>query len=226
MFAGGPALDGFRGLAMLYPEPVQIVALRRSGIDSIDDLEGRRVAVGARESGTEHNARQILAAHGLDYGSVQASLMPFEDAAVALRDGLIHGAFLTAGAPTPAVARLISVHQHEIVLLPVEPATAEAILGDWPFYTRLDIPAGTYASVPEAVPTLAVRAMLVARADLDPGIVSRLLEVLYRPAALTRLCRVHARGCNIVPEGARLAMPIPLHAGAEVYYGPAIAAGG
>ncbi|MDR7577001.1 MAG: TAXI family TRAP transporter solute-binding subunit, partial [Armatimonadota bacterium] len=51
-----------RGMAMLYPETIQVVTLRGKGIRSIADLRDRRVAVGAPGSGTEVNARQILRA--------------------------------------------------------------------------------------------------------------------------------------------------------------------
>lgn len=61
----GKQVAGLQGLATLYPETVQIVTLKKTGIDSIDDFKGKRIAVGAAGSGTEANARQIMAAYGL-----------------------------------------------------------------------------------------------------------------------------------------------------------------
>jgi uncharacterized protein len=218
MFADGAPLDGYLAMAMLYPEPVQIVTLRESGIASVDDLEGRRVAVGGRASGTEFNARQILEAHGLDYGELKEFRMSFEEAVVALRDGNIHAAFVTAGVPTRAVANLVSLYGHDLSVVPINSERVDAILERWPFYTAMNIPSGTYAGVPEDVPTVTVRAMLVASAALDADIVERLLNVLYDDTSLRRLCRAHPRGCDIALESARAAMPIPLHPGAEQFY--------
>ncbi|MCS7098810.1 MAG: TAXI family TRAP transporter solute-binding subunit, partial [Sulfolobales archaeon] len=48
----GSRVGVVRGIAVLYPEVVQIVVRADSGIKSIYDLEGKRVAIGAAGSGT------------------------------------------------------------------------------------------------------------------------------------------------------------------------------
>ena len=59
--------DNLLGMAVLYPETIQIVATASSGIKTVEDLVGKKVAIGAPGSGTEANANQILAAYGLTY---------------------------------------------------------------------------------------------------------------------------------------------------------------
>ena len=49
----GKQVAGLQGLATLYPETVQIVTLKKSGIKSVADFKGKRIAVGAAGSGTE-----------------------------------------------------------------------------------------------------------------------------------------------------------------------------
>ena len=66
-FDGQDPIKNIRGMAMLYPEVIQVIATAESGITNIADLKGKKVAVGAPGSGTEVNARQILAAYGLTY---------------------------------------------------------------------------------------------------------------------------------------------------------------
>src|SRR5512139_1212774 len=53
-------LKKLRGVAAIYPNYIQIVAAADSGIKSLADLKGKRVAVGAPKSGTELNARDIF----------------------------------------------------------------------------------------------------------------------------------------------------------------------
>ncbi len=65
-FEGQP-VKNMRGIATLYPEVIQIVVRRDAGIETIDDLRGKRVAVGAPGSGAEANAQQILNAFGITY---------------------------------------------------------------------------------------------------------------------------------------------------------------
>ncbi|NLJ11193.1 MAG: TAXI family TRAP transporter solute-binding subunit, partial [Treponema sp.] len=47
------AYKDLRGLACLYDETVQLVALAESGIKTVADLKGKRVSVGAAGSGVE-----------------------------------------------------------------------------------------------------------------------------------------------------------------------------
>ena len=68
-FADKGKVENLRGVASLYPNYVQLFTLADKGINEISDLKGKRVGVGAPASGTEVNARQILAASGLTYRS-------------------------------------------------------------------------------------------------------------------------------------------------------------
>src|SRR5699024_12588808 len=61
-FDGDP-VDNVLGLGALYPETIQIVTTDKSGIESVEDMEGKKVSVGAPGSGTYVNAEQILEVH-------------------------------------------------------------------------------------------------------------------------------------------------------------------
>ena len=56
----GKQVGNLKGLATLYPETVQVVTLKKTGVKSVADIKGKRVAVGAAGSGAEANARQLL----------------------------------------------------------------------------------------------------------------------------------------------------------------------
>lgn len=217
MFADDTPLQQNVGMAMLYPEVIQIVTLQDSGIATVDDLAGNRVAVGAPGSGTEANARQILEAHGITYADISEQFLPFGEAVDALRDGRIDAAFLTAGIPTAAVIDLSATHDAAIVS--IDPEKAEEVVARWRFYSAFTIPGGAYTGIEEDIPTVTVQAMLVASADLDADVVEQMLEVLFRDETLAQLCDTHVRGCDISLDTALEAMPIALHSGAERFYG-------
>jgi uncharacterized protein len=217
MFSDDAPLQQNLGMAMLYPEVIQIVTLQGTGIATVDDLAGQRVAVGAPGSGTEANARQILEVHGITYDDISEQFLPFGEAVDALRDGRIDAAFLTAGIPTAAVIDLDATH--DVAIVSIDPAQAEEIVGRWPFYTAITIPGGTYSGIAEDVPTVTVQAMIVASADLDADVVESMLEVLFSDATLQRLRDTHVRGHDITLDTAQEGMPIPLHPGAEAFYG-------
>ncbi|WP_448531829.1 TAXI family TRAP transporter solute-binding subunit [Pseudothermotoga sp.] len=203
-----------RGLATLYPETVQIVALADRGINSVYDLKGKRVAVGAAGSGTEVNARQILAAAGITYKDIKVQYLSFAEAASNLKDGNIDAAFVTAGHPTAAIVDLAAVRK--IVLVPVADEIITSLQKDYPFYVKIVVPAGTYKGVDTDVVTVAVKAMLAVRAEMPEDLAYQLLKTMY--ANQKRLIEAHAKGELIIPETGKEGMSIPLHPGAEKFF--------
>ena len=206
-------VDNIRGIATLYPETCQFVTLESSGIKSIADLKGKRVAVGAAGSGVEANVRQILAAYGIDYSDIKAHYLSFAEGANALKDGNIDVACLTAGYPTASVQDIAS--QHKVRLLPVDGDKADALIEKYPFYTKTTIPAGTYAGFDEEIPTVSVMAMLVCTDKVDDKLGGDIAKAIF--SNLDRLQAAHSVGKLITKEGAMKGMPLPMNKGAEEF---------
>lgn len=205
--------DGLRGIMSLYPETCQIITLEKTGIRSIPDLKGKKVAVGAAGSGAEANARQILAAYGLTYNDISPQYLSFGEASSALRDGNVDAAFLTAGFPTAAVQDIAS--QEKVRLLPIGTEQANALIAKYPFYTKTVIPKGTYQGVEEDIPAIAVRSMLVTTDKMDETMGYDITKALFDN--LDKLRAAHAAAKAISKETAKEGMSIPLNAGAEKY---------
>ncbi len=203
-----------RGMAMLYPETIQVVTLKSKGINSITDLKGKRIAVGAPGSGTEVNARQILRAFELGYYNTRPDFLNFAEAADQLKDGVIDAAFVTAGHPTAAIQDIAS--SRDLKILPIPKDVIDLLRETYPYYTRTTIPAGMYKGQSEPVDTAAVMAMLVTRQDVEESLVYTLTAALW--ANTDRLQAAHARGKDITTNTSRSGMPITMHAGALRYY--------
>ena len=210
----GKAMPDIRGIASLYDETCQLVALASSNIKSIADLKGKRVSVGAAGSGVEANARQILEAAGLSYDDIKVQYLSFAESASNLKDGNIDAAFNTAGAPTAAIQDLAA--SKKIVLVPVDGAVADALMAKWAFYTKTTIPAGTYQGVDADVTTVSVKSMLAVSAKLDDKVVYDMLKTMF--ANGDRLAASHKKGADIKIETATAGMSIPLHPGAVKFY--------
>jgi len=204
-------VDNIRGIATLYPETCQFVTLDSSGIKSISDLKGKRVAVGAAGSGVEANVRQILAAYGIEYSDIDAQYLSFAEGANALKDGNVDVACLTAGYPTASVQDIAS--QHKVRLLPVDGAAADALIAKYPFYTKTTVPAGTYAGFDEEVPTVSVMAMLVCTDKVSDKLGGEIAKAIF--SNLDRLQAAHSVGKLITKEGALKGMSLPMNKGAE-----------
>jgi len=214
------AFPDMKGLAILYPETCQLIVLSNSGIKSVAGLKGKKVAVGAAGSGVEANARQIMAAAGVTYADIQVQYLSFNEAASNLKDGNIDAAFLTAGYPTAAVQDIASTKSISVV--PIDEAVAAKLQSTYPFYTKATIPAGTYKGVDADTSTVAVQAMLAVSSKLDAASVEMMLQTMFAKAGGDRLTAAHAKaGAMIGLKTARDGMSLPLHPGAEKYYGKA-----
>jgi hypothetical protein len=207
-------LDSIRGMATLYNETVQLVALADSGIKTIADLKGKRVSVGAAGSGVELNARQILEAAGLTYNDIKVQHLSFAESAANLKDGNIDAAFNTAGAPTAAIQDL-SVSKN-CVIVPVDGEVAKKLMAKYTFYTPEKLAANTYKGVTKDTMTVSVRSMLACSAKMDAQLVYDLLKAMY--ANGERLTASHKKGADIKLATGLEGMSIPLHPGAEKFF--------
>jgi len=152
------------------------VFYRGNPIDDVRDLKGRRIAVGAPESGTRALAVTLLGATGADKGGTE--LLPVErDAATEqLKKGEIDAVFLVAPAEAPAIKKLAVAPGVHLLSF----ARADAYVRRFPYLSKLVLPHGVFdlsADVPERdVVLLAPTQNLLARDTLHPALAYLLLR--------------------------------------------------
>ena len=212
LFADKGEQKDIRIVGYMYSEVCQIVA--RDGINSIEDLRGKRVSVGDAGSGVEFNAKQILEAYGITYEDIDEQYLSFSEAANGLKDGNIDAAFLTAGYPTAAIQDIAA--QNAVRMLPVDAAKADALVAKYPFYAKSVIPAGTYPGQNADVPGVAVKAMLVVTDKMSADDCYAITKALY--SNLDRIKASHNVGGLITKDGAREGMSLTLNPGAEKFF--------
>ena len=206
-------VDNVAQVATLYPNFVQIVTTEDSGIETIEDLVGKRVAVGDQNSGVEVNARNLLAGHDISYDDITVDYLGYAEAADGLKSGAIDAAFLTSGLPNASVLELAKTI--DLKLVSVDPAKIEEIAQDQPYFVALDIPEGTYDNE-EAVPTAAIMNALVVNSDLSEEDVYELTKTFFD--SLDTLGNAHQAATEISLEAAQEGMVAPVHPGAQKFY--------
>src|SRR5690625_4212999 len=169
-------VDNVLGLGALYPETVQIVTTEDTGIESIEDLEGKTVSVGAPGSGTFFNAEQVLEVHGLTMDDIDAQNLDFGESTGGIQDGNIDAAVITGGTPTGAVEELTATT--DVKILPVEQDKVEELIEMYPFYAEDTVTAGTYG-IDEDVTTVAVLAMIAVVDNLSEDAVYDITAAIY-----------------------------------------------
>ena len=198
MFEEGGKIENLFGIASLYPETCQFIVTETSGIRSINDLKGKRVAVGAAGSGAEANARQILEAYGITYNDIEEQFLSFAEGAYALKDGTVDAAFVTAGYPTASVQDVSS--QNKIRILPIDDEHIKMLADKYPFYTKTVVPAGTYQGFDEEVPSVSVMAILVANDKIDAALGEKMTKAIFDN--VDKIAAAHAAGKNINKDNA------------------------
>ena len=201
-----------RAIAAIYPNYVQIVASKDSGITDLADLKGKALSVGAPASGTELNARAIFKAAGMSYDDLgKTEYLPFAESVELIKNRQLDATLQSAGLGVASIRDLASSLPINVVAVPAEIAQK---LGA-PFQAA-DIPAGTYDGQDKAVPTLAITNILVTSSDVSDELAYQMTKQLFEH--LDVLKAAHNAAKAIDPKTAAKNLPVPLHPGAERYY--------
>jgi TRAP transporter TAXI family solute receptor len=216
VYEGKPKVTDLRMIANLYPESIHLVVKKGSGIKSVADLKGKRVALDEPGSGTLVNARIVLAAYGVKESDIKPEYIKPNQAGDKLKDGALDAFFFVGGAPAGAIAELASSGAG-IELVPLAGPQADALRKTNPYLAVDTIAAGTYKDVP-AVQTMAMGAQWVTSAKADTETVYQITKALYGKAAQDTLAAGHAKGKFITKENAVKGVGIPFHPGAEKFY--------
>ncbi|RWO23059.1 TAXI family TRAP transporter solute-binding subunit [Mesorhizobium sp.] len=211
--AGFPGkLDKLRGVAAIYPNYIQIVASKESGIKTLADLKGKSLSVGAPASGTELNARAIFAAAGLKYEDLgRVEYLPFAESVELIKNRQLDATLQSAGLGVASIRDLATSVPINVVAVPAQDV---AKIGSP--YLSVTIPKGTYEGQTEDVATAAVGNFLITHADVSDETGYQMTKLLFEN--LDQLTAAHAAAKAIDMAKALDGMPVPLHPGAERYY--------
>ncbi|TDH35939.1 TAXI family TRAP transporter solute-binding subunit [Pseudohoeflea suaedae] len=205
-------LDKLRGIAAIYPNFIQIVASKESGIKTLADLKGKRVSVGAAKSGTELNARKIFETAGMSYDDFEKTeYLPFAESVELIKNRQLDATLQSAGLGVASIKDLATSVDIQMVAVPEDIASQ---LGAP--YVAETIPAGTYAGQEGDVQTVAVVNFLITNSDVPDEIAYEMTKQLFEN--LPELEAAHNAAAKIKLENALSGMPLPVHPGAEKYY--------
>ena len=206
----GKAITGFRAIASLYTEAVQL-ATCNPDIKSVADLKGKNVSIGSQGSGVYFNAMDFLAAYDMTEADITPTYQSFADSAEALKDGKIDAAFVVAGAPTPAVTDLATSKDMYLISLDDEHvAKLQEISGA---YTKSIIAAGTYAKQDEDIVTVGVKATIIANGQVSEDDAYTIVKTIFEGKESI----AHDKAKELDLEYASVC-GLPYHPGAAKYF--------
>ena len=218
--AGFNGLSKFKGkkhdilsMAIMYPNLLQVVTLKKSGITDIEQVKGRKISSGSPGSGTNFMAETVFKALGIPLDSYSDSRLSFTESANALRDGTIEVGVWSVGPGTSSILDLATTH--DIHIIAFTPEQQQKIMAANKEYSAVDLAGGVYRGVDKAVPTIGVWNVMICQKGLDSDLVYNLVKALYEHQDY--LLKIHPSASYTTPENAVKYSPIPLHPGTIKY---------
>ena len=174
---GIPRKHNIRLVMGFYEQPLHIVTKEGTGVTSVMQLKGKRVSVGAPNSGTEEQADYVLKALGIDWNKdIKREKLGAGESVSALKDGKIDAFFWSGAVPTASIIDMSSTPGARMVLLPVGGETADRIMKANPgVFHKTVFPNACYSCVDRDIETIAITAVLQA---MDTFPADRLYQIL------------------------------------------------
>lgn len=211
------ACPDLRAVFSVHPEPYQIVAAEGSGIQSWQDLKGKRFNIGNPGSGQRGTTEELMEGHGWTTADFAvATELTSTEQANALCDGNIDAFGYTVGVPNAGVAVATDGCDAYIVDLGDDPV-AQKLVEENDYYAFTTIPEGTYTTTDSDVTTFGVKATFVTSANVPEDVVYEVTRAVFEN--LDDFRSLHPAFANLKPEEMIAdALSAPIHPGAQKYY--------
>lgn len=214
-FADIGKLDNLRVIGAVYTSVLSGVALKSSGLTYINELLGKRVAVGPAASATENATLAAFDVMGIDSSNTSLENLGLGDGADSVGDGILDAAFGFAGLPIGGQLNLAATK--EIQVLDMTQGEIDKVLAGNAAYIQTKIPAGTYTGQDNDANTFGVKCLIIVTADMDADLVYDLCKAMNEHTE--ELAAGNALLKDMTdPSFLCTQMPIPLHDGAQKYY--------
>ncbi|MBO4873072.1 MAG: TAXI family TRAP transporter solute-binding subunit [Lachnospiraceae bacterium] len=210
-WANGTKYDTIRTMFPTHSSVMYIFTLASSGINTIQDVEGKRVACGAAGSTSGDAAPLVFDALGIK----PASYTGLSSTATcdALKDGTVDVGIGVTGIPASWLLDLETAK--DIKIIPLSDEDLKKILADQPYWAAGKIPGGTYKNHADDIPCIAYWNEAICNADMDADLVYTMVKTTFENLETLKQVDKNAAGIDVANLDT---MVMPLHPGALRYY--------
>lgn len=213
-----PATD-LRVMMGLWPNVCQLVTTSDSGITKFSDLKGKKVGVGAPNSGVEINARMMYEAAGMTYKDSKVDYLSYGEAIDQMKNGQCDAAFVTSGLGNATIRELGTTKK--IVFVPIDGEQLKNLQKKYPYYIEWKIPKDVYGTDKDTTTAAVMNVMLVAK-TLPDDVVYDLVKGFYDAKGLETIGAAHATAKREIKLDTALrgikGTKLQLHPGAAKFY--------
>ncbi len=211
---GNPKL---RAVFSIQIEPFTVVARADSGIDSFDDLLGKRINIGDPGSGQRANMEALMEAYEWTTNDFQfASELKASEHAEALCDNRIDAFLYTVGHPNASIVEAATRCDIKLVPVNVNAPQVQKLIAGKPYYVYTEIPGGLYRGNPEPVSTFGLKATIVTHADVSEEVIYFITKSVFENLDVFK--KVRSSFSDLTIESMLEGNSAPFHPGALRYY--------
>ncbi len=203
-------------VSYLYGAPAQLVVKKDSGITGLKDLVGKKVGVGNAGSGAFANCELFFTHTGI-WDQIERNAMGYNDAAQAFGNNQLDAFWLFTAFPSGAV--IMAAQTNDIAMIDLgKEAEESGFFDEYPYFSKLSVPAGTYKGVDQEIPSFQDSALWVANADVSDDIVYDLLSTIYTDEGLAHMKQQKKTFKEMAIDTGKNGIVTPMHPGAEKFW--------
>ena len=210
-FAGSAAVPELRSAMAIYPELLALVVSQKSGIKTITDVKGKKLNLDSPGSGTRMTADIVFEAFGLKASDLAlANELKASEGPTLLQDNHVDGYFFFAGHPTANIKD--AANSLDISIVPIAGPGIDALLKKYPYYAKGIISGTYYKGVPNDVPSIGVKAVLVTSTKVKDEVVYQVTKTILDN--FDKFKELHPAYKTITKESLLEGLSAPQHPGA------------
>jgi uncharacterized protein len=210
-FAAGRKHENVRALFPMYETSFQVAALRKSGLHSLADLDGKKVGVGPARGPAEGFFRAAA-----EVAHIKPVIVNGYPAALSRQvlDGEIDALWQGAVVPIPSLVEV--ANQTDAIVFGLSDAEVTAVLAKLPALSATTIPPGTYKGQTAEIKSFSAWNFVVANKDLPDEVAYAITKAVL--SATDPKSEIYPTAAGTRAANASNNRILPFHPGAMRFY--------
>lgn len=209
----GETFSTLRSVGTISFNVYHVMVRTDAKIETIEDLRGKRIAMGPVGGGVEISARKFLEAYGINDGDFSPIYGTVAEMHEQMKTGQIDAYVNAVAAGTAQTTDTLS--DSKITLLPMSKEDVDRYVSNNPDVGAFTIPAGTYADQNEDIYTMGSAVIIFVDASMPEEFAYEFTKHFYEENEF--LMSYNSGFSNATPQNALVGLCLPLHSGSERY---------